>query len=285
MTPLALTLVLVAACLHTGWNIILKRAENRQFVGWWAMLVGALIFSPLIVMAWPLPVAIWPYLFASAIVEAAYMLLLSKSYEQADFSLVYPIARGTAPALLTLWSILFLGDQLSSGGIVGLALILAGLVTIGVGHWWAQRGQGAIRWSNIGLPVSVALAISIYSAIDAAAVRIANPAAYNALVFVATWLTQAPIMFIRYGTRPAVLTLQNEWRRIVPIGILMLATYMLVLTAYASSTASYVGAVREISIVLAAIVGWRWLGEGFGRLRILGACLTFCGIVAIAILA
>jgi drug/metabolite transporter (DMT)-like permease len=285
MTPFSLVLVLVAACLHTGWNILLKRAENRQFVGWWAMLVGAMLFSPLIVIAWPLPPAVWPYLIASAIVEAAYMLLLSKAYSQADFSLVYPIARGTAPALLTLWSILFLGDQLSAGGILGLSLILAGLIAIGVGHWWAQRSQATVQWVGIALALSVALTISVYSAIDAAAVRIADPLAYNALVFAATWLTQAPIMLIRYGIRPAVAAMQHEWRRIVPIGVLMLATYMLVLVAYATSTASYVGAIREISIVLAALVGWRWLGEGFGRLRMLGACLTFCGIVAIAMLA
>jgi drug/metabolite transporter (DMT)-like permease len=285
MTPLALAFVLFAACLHTGWNLILKGSQHKQHVGWWAMLVGALIFSPMIIVAWPLPIAIWPYLLASAIAEVAYMLLLSSAYGHGDFSLIYPIARGTAPAWLTLWSVLFLGDQISPGGMVGFVLILAGLVVIGIGQWHTQAGNLGANWKAIGLALGVAFAISIYSAIDAAAVRIANPAAYNALVFAATWLAQAPLMLVRYGAQPAIRAFQLEWRRILPIGILMLATYGLVLAAYATSTASYVGAIREVSIVIAAFVGWRWLGEGFGPLRIVGACLTFAGIVAIAILA
>jgi drug/metabolite transporter (DMT)-like permease len=65
----------------------------------------------------------------------------------------------------------------------------------------------------------------------------------------------------------------------------MLSTYMLVLFAYSTTTASYVGAIREISIVIAALVGWRWLGEGLGKLRLLGVCITFCGVLAIALLA
>lgn len=284
MPILSLTFVLIAAALHTGWNLILKGAADRQLVGWWAMLVGALIFSPIVVVAWPLPSAVWPLLLVSAAVEVAYMLLLSHAYQHGDFSLIYPISRGTAPAFLTLWSVTLLGDRLSPGGAIGLAMLLGGLVLIGVGHWWQQRHTGQIRWAGIGLALGVALMISIYSAIDAAAVRIAQPAAYNALVFAATALLQAPVMLSRYGGRAAVASLRSSWRRIVPIGVLMLATYMLVLIAYASTTASYVGAVREVSIVLAALVGWRWLGEGFGKLRMLGALMTFGGVLTIALL-
>jgi drug/metabolite transporter (DMT)-like permease len=249
------------------------------------MLIGAILFIPLIVAAWPLPINIWPYLAASAVVEAAYMLLLSKAYGHGDFSLVYPIARGTAPALLAIWSYLFLGDRLSAGGLFGLMLLLGGLIVIGIGHWWSQRSQKQVHWSGIGLALGVALTISMYSTIDAAAVRIADPLAYNALVFGATWLAQAPVMFARYGTKPAFEALRSERWRIIPIGVLMLSTYMLVLFAYSTTTASYVGAIREISIVIAALVGWRWLGEGLGKLRLLGACITFCGVLAIALLA
>jgi drug/metabolite transporter (DMT)-like permease len=283
MSLFALGLVLVAAVLHTSWNMLLKRAPNRQFVSWWAMLVGALIFAPLLVLAWPLPAAIWPYALASAVVEAGYMLLLSHAYQHGDFSLVYPIARGSASALLTLWSFLLLGERPSAGGLLGLGLLIGGLAAIGLGHWWSQR-PARVGWNGIGLALAVAVTISIYSAIDAAGVRIASPAAYNALVFGLTGVFQAPFMILRYGSRPALESLTRQWRVIVPIGILMLATYMLVLQAYATSTVSYVGAVREISIVLAAMAGWRWLGEGFGRLRMAGALLTFCGVLAIATL-
>lgn len=281
MSALALGMVLMAAVLHTSWNMLLKRSADRQIVSWWAMLVGALIFAPLIILSWPLPAAIWPYAIASAIVEVGYMLLLSHAYQHGDFSLVYPVARGSAPALLTLWSFLFLHERPSIGGLFGLALLICGLAAIGLGHWWSMR-PARVGWGGIGLALGVAVMISIYSAIDAAGVRIAPPAAYNALVFGLTGLIQAPFMIMRYGTQATLGSLQRQWRTIIVIGVLMLATYMLVLQAYSTSTASYVGAIREISIVLAAIAAWRWLGEGFGRLRMAGVILTFCGVLAIA---
>jgi drug/metabolite transporter (DMT)-like permease len=283
MSLTALGLVLTAAVLHTTWNFILKRSDDRQLIGWWAMLAGALMFAPLVVLSWPLPAAIWPYVLASAVVEVAYMLLLGHAYQHGDFSLVYPVARGSAPALLALWSVLFLGERPSAGGILGLALLLGGLCAIGAGHWWAQRRTARVGWAGIALALGVAAMISIYSAIDAAAVRLADPLAYNAIVFGATGLLMTPAVLLRRDARPLA-TLRRSWRPILAIGLLMLATYALVLQAYATSTVSYVGAVREIGIVLAAAVGWRWLGERFGRLRAAGAVLTFCGVLAIAAL-
>ncbi|GAB4122615.1 MAG: DMT family transporter [Roseiflexaceae bacterium] len=286
MTLTALALVLIAAVLHTAWNLILKQAQERAVVGWWAMLIGSLIFAPLIAVAWPLPAVIWPYIVVSACVEAAYMLLLSRAYQHGDFSLVYPIARGSAPIFLAIWSVLFLHDPPALGGVLGILLLIAGLAAIGIGQLRNRAAGTPIGGAAIALAVGVAFTISIYSAIDAAAVRLADPLAYNALVFAATALAQAPFVLIGKGKGigQAVAVLRMEWCRAVPIGVLMLATYGLVLIAYAQSTASYVGAIRELSIVLAAIAGWRWLGEGFGKLRMLGAALTFCGVLAIAAL-
>lgn len=284
MTVTSLAMVILAAFLHTAWNLLLKRASDRQLVSWWAMFVGAVLFAPFVILAWPLPPAVWPYLLASAVVETAYMMLLSHAYQHGDFSLVYPIARGSAPALLAVWAALFLGDRPGPGGLLGLALLLIGLAVIGAGHWWSRRNAARVGWSGVLLALGVATMISIYSAIDAAGVRLTDPSAYNALMFALTWLAMTPATLVRSGLRPALRVLRRSWRSIVAIGALMLATYALVLEAYAVSTVSYVGAVREISIVLAAAAGWRWLGEGFGRLRMAGALLTFCGVLAIATL-
>jgi drug/metabolite transporter (DMT)-like permease len=282
MTLPALALVLVAAMLHTGWNLLLKRASDRLLVSWWAMLIGGLLFVPLLLRAWPLPDAVWPYAIASAVVEVAYFVALRAAYRVGDFSLVYPVARGAAPALLALWSVLFLRESLSGVGLIGLGLLIGGLAVVGLGQLRNRRVGGPVSWGAIALALTVATMISIYSAIDAAAVRIADAPAYTVLVFGLGGILAAPFVVARYGPQRTFGIWRNEWRTLLLIGALMLVTYVFVLMAYSQATVSYVGAIREVSIVLAALVGWRWLGEGLGRARLAGAALTFAGVLVIA---
>ena len=127
----ALVLLVVAAALHTGWNLLVKRAGEKQIFTWWAMVVGTACFAPLLAFSAPLPAAIWPYVLTSALVETIYYLALLRAYTIGDFSLVYPLARGAAPAFLALWAALFLGERPHAGGIAGLALLLIGLLLVG----------------------------------------------------------------------------------------------------------------------------------------------------------
>src|SRR5579885_1900006 len=107
----ALGLLLTAALLHTVWNLFVKRAHVKQVFTWWALIVGTLCFSPLLLEVRTFPPSIWPYVLSSACMEAIYYLVLIGAYQYGDFSLVYPMARGTAPALLALWAMLFLGEH------------------------------------------------------------------------------------------------------------------------------------------------------------------------------
>jgi drug/metabolite transporter (DMT)-like permease len=278
----ALVLVLAAAAMHTGWNVLVKRVESKQVFTWWALLIGSFAYLPLLTLHTPIPAKIWPYALSSAFVEAAYYLTLTRAYTHGDFSVVYPVARGVAPALLAVWAMLFLGERPQPAGIVGLALVLGGLLVVGSGQWWSQP-QGVSRHSGgVGPALSTALCISIYSVIDGAAVRIMAPAPYTALVFGLTSLCIAPLVLRQYGYRSVVTVWRTAWLRILVVGILTLLTYMLVLQAYAIAPVSYVGALREVSIVLAALAGWRWLGESFGAVRTIGAIVIFCGILVIA---
>ena len=96
----ALGLLLVAAVLHAGWNLLVKRAREKQVFTWWGLLVGSVCFAPLLLVNQPFPIQIWPYVIFSALVEGAYYIILIRAYENGDFSLVYPMARGAAPAFL-----------------------------------------------------------------------------------------------------------------------------------------------------------------------------------------
>jgi drug/metabolite transporter (DMT)-like permease len=283
MPPQALVLLLIAAALHTGWNLLIKRSQEKQLFAWWALVVGVVCFAPALLLAQPLPEAVWPYLVASAIVEAVYFIALTRAYQQADFSLVYPLARGTAPALLALWAVLFLGERPTPEGLAGLVLLVLGLLVV-AGPTSLPR-RGAVHASGTLLALFTALCISVYGAIDGYAMRLAEPLPYLVALLGLTAGLTAPAVIAYYGRTALAAQWRAHWRRIVFAGVVSMATYALVLQVYAlvPQKVIYAGAVREISIVFAALAGWRWLGEAFGAIRTLGAALIFLGILLIAL--
>lgn len=280
----ALGLLLAAAMMHTTWNFIVKRAKEKQVFTWWALLVGSVCFIPILVLNQSFPIRIWPYVAISALVEAVYFIILTRAYEHGDFSLVYPMARGSAPVFLAIWAALFLGESPHLYGVLGIALLVLGLIVVGGKAWWSLRKTSALSKSAVGLALSVACCISIYSVIDGAAVHIAAPAPYTVLVIGLSAAFVAPVVLVRFGHQSVVAEWRTNWLRIVIVGILMLLSYMLVLLVYSIARVSYAGSVREISVVFAAFVGWRWLGEDFGLIRLVGAILIFAGILVIAVL-
>ena len=279
----ALGLLLTAALLHTVWNLFVKHARVKQVFTWWALIMGATCFSPLLLGVRFFPLSIWPYVLSSACMEAIYYLLLIGAYQYGDFSLVYPMARGAAPALLTLWAALFLGERPAPVGLLGIGLLVCGLVVVGSTTWWRQRKKASLANSALGLALATACCISIYSAIDGAAVRHVSPLPYTVLVMCLSGLFITPLIVLRYGGGAMLAEMRASWWRILLTGILSLLTYMLVLLAYSFSSVSYGGAIREVSVIFAAFIGWRWLGEGFGKARLVGASLIFAGILTIAL--
>ena len=279
----ALALVITAAALHAGWNLIVKGAGQRQVFAGWAVAVGGLVCLPLLALGAPVPAAVWPYAVASGLVEAAYFVLLIRAYERGDFSLVYPVARGAAPALLALWGVILLGERPRPAGVIGLAFLLLGLVVVGGGRLLSRRAGITVGGGGVATALGVALCISVYSAIDGAAVRLAPSPSYLALIMVLTAAFAAPFVFARCGLRDAVACWRAQAPRIILVGVLSPVAYLLVLRAYAISGVAYAGALREVSIVLAALAGWLLLKEPFGAVRVAGSCLIFAGILVIAV--
>ena len=283
MPPRALAFVIVAAFFHATWNFIIKKVEGRELVTWWAIMVGAIALLPLV---WPdlaMATTMWPYILSSALAEAIYFLTLLRGYARADFSLIYPIGRGVAPALIACWSRLFIGEHQKTLGIAGIIFILFGLIVVGTGQALFKRHSASVDVKGVMLALFVAAMISIYSIIDAVAVRLVSPLPYFTLVLALTGLFIAPVVFIKHGYRTASEKWRTNFLHIVLVAILNPLAYVLVLKAYAIAPVSYAGTIREVSIVLAAIAGWRWLGENFGVLRVIGAVLIFTGIFVIAL--
>src|ERR1044071_7761770 len=141
MPILALLLLLISALLHAFWNLMLKRSQEKySAMGWQVLLSGVFAFFLLIFTGFP-PRSMLPFALISMALEAVYFILLSNAYSDHDFSLVYPIARGTAPAFLMLWSILLLRERPSPGGILGISMIVGGMVIIVATSLIQNRGS------------------------------------------------------------------------------------------------------------------------------------------------
>jgi drug/metabolite transporter (DMT)-like permease len=270
----ALALLLTAACLHVGWNVLLKGATDRTIVSWWALACGSALFLPVLAMRPALPSAVWPIAALSAAIEAVYYLLLARAYAMADFSQAYPLARGAAPVFLAVWSALLLREVPSALGATGIALIAFGLATIGAG---GLGGRG------LRTALAVGLCTSVYSLIDGYAVRRADAAAYTIIVLGLTALFLAPVVLIRHGGATALAAWRGQVGRIVTAGALQPLGYMLVLSAYTMTSLAYAASVREVSVVIGALVGWRLLKEPFGARRVAGSAAVLAGIVVLAL--
>lgn len=279
----ALGLLLVAAILHAGWNVMLKRAKAKQVFMWWGTIVGGVCFSAILLTGPALPARIWPYILASSAMEAIYYITLTWAYSSGDFSLTYPLARGAAPALLALWATLFLSQPPRAGGLLGLAILIGGLIVVGSANIWTRKSRTSLSVKGIVAALITALCISLYSVVDGAAVKIVSPVQYIIMIYLLSSLFFAPMVFARFGGREVLREWRVNWKQIVLVGVAMLVTYLLVLQVYTMAPVSYAGAVREVSIVFGAIIGWRWLGEKFGKVRVLGAILIFIGILVIAL--
>jgi len=278
----ALGLLLAAAMMHTTWNLLVKRAKEKQVFIWCSLIAGTIIFSPLLLTSPLFLVSTWPYLISSALVEVIYYITLIRAYENGDFSLVYPMARGAAPAFLLIWATFFLGERPRFFGLMGIALLVFGLIIVGGKTWWTLRKTSGFSKSALALALGVACCISIYTAIDGAAVHHVSPLPYTVLVIALAALFITPAVVKRYGNDAIADEWRANWLRITLVGLFTLLAYMLALKAYTIARVSYAGAVREISVVFAAFVGWRWLGESFGAIRLVGALFIFAGILVIA---
>ena len=283
MSALALALLLSSAVLHALWNLLLKRSDRKYIaMGWQIILSGILALVALFFTGLP-PRSMWLFAILSGVLESIYFVLLTFAYTDHDFSLVYPVARGAAPALVVVWAALFLREIPSVGGLIGIVLIVGGLVIIGATSLF-QNGAEKPQFRGILSALSVALVISIYTIVDGFAVKHGPALAYGLTFFVLMPIMTTPFIVHHYGWSQLMEGLRAQPAKLTLVGFLGLIAYLAALFAYSIAPVNYSEAVREVSVVLGAFAGWYFLGEQMGRVRILGAIAIFGGIVLIAVL-
>ena len=277
MTPSIVAIILSAALLHAVWNTIIKTAVDRTttlgLVAFGHVLPGAVMVAVL-----PLPSAeSFVYIGLSTIVHFGYFYLLGRAYQLGDLSVVYPIARGSVPALVSLWAWFLLGEALPPVVWAGIALIVTG---IGLSHWKVLRsGIGA---STLVLSLGTGFCISIYSLVDGVGVRLSgNTLSYWAWgaflhLFIAT--------FAGFRRRQVLATLPlRVWSVGIAGGMVSMTAYGLVLYAKNFAPLGAVSALRETSVIFATLIGYFLLKEGNWKRRLGAAVIMACGIALISL--
>jgi len=277
MTMSVTALVLLAALMHASWNALIKSSSDTTLNT--ALLVGAagLICAPLLVFV-PLPAApSWPYLLASAVVHQFYFFLVGAAYRQGDLSVAYPLMRGTPPLIVACAGIFLLQDESSPW-------LWAGVVAISGGVLWLGGFPRMLRHANARSTVFAlgnAVLIAAYTLIDALGVRVSgNAVSYGLWLFL---LIAPPYVSIVIATRRAQVRshLERYWGRTLLAGALSIGAYGIALWAMTRAPVAAVAALRETSVIFAALIGTLLLKEPFGQRRIAGACVIAVGIALI----
>jgi drug/metabolite transporter (DMT)-like permease len=267
----AFGLALAAAAIHALWNVVLARERDTQAAAAVALLVSMVVFAPVAAVVWRIQWSAAPYIAASATLELAYFALLIAAYERAEMSVVYPIARGLAPVLVLAFGIA-IGTGTSASQAAGVCLVGAGVLAVrGLPRAGDPRAGG--------LALAVAVCIAGYTLVDKHGIRHANPIVYLELVEIPMALAYAGMVARRRGA--AVLRSQIGPTAVFA-GVAQFGAYLLVLAALRLAAAAPVAAVRETSVVIAALLAGWFLHERVTWVRIAGAAVVAGGVAILA---
>ena len=264
----ALGLALAAAFVHALWNVLLARARDIEAATAVALVVAVATFALPAAAFWNVDGRVWPYVVGSAAFELVYFALLAAAYRRAEFSVVYPIARGSAPVLVLVVAVAVLRSSTSWEQAAGVALVAGGIVFVRGFHQGLKRG-------GVAFGLTIGSCIACYTLIDKTGIAYATPISYLELSMMPPAIAYAVAVAwskgldaLRAETNPAA----------VVAGLATFGAYALVLAALERAPAASVAAVRETSVVIAIALASVFLKERVGWARMAGAVVIAAGI-------
>jgi len=270
----AVALALGAAFLHAGWNVLLAGSRDTRASTAGLLVWGvALLAVPALLTRGVSGDAV-PYIAASAVFELCYFVLLARAYDGGEVSVIYPIARGSAPVVVLVFSAIALNEGVPAGAVFGILAVAAGVLLVGLGAFpfhFARENAPPLR--DVWFGLAIGLVIASYTLVDSEGVERADPIAYLALV-VAPCALVYPFVT---KTRPDV------GARTALTAAATFGAFLMVLAAFRLAPAAPVAAVRESSVVIAAILAAVVLHEKVDRWRLAGAVAVAAGVAAIAL--
>lgn len=276
MTPLVAAAVLLAAVTHAGWNAIAHHIKD-QLLSFTLISGGGALIGAVTACFVPLPAAAaWPYLLLSAALHVGYMALLMRSFTLGDFGQMYPIARGTAPLVVTVLAAAFVDELPDGRQLTGVAVACAGLV--GLALWGIRGGGHRPHWPAIAAALATGLAIAAYTVVDGLGVRASGtPLGYIAWLILLQGLAIPAYTLHRRRTALAAQLRPHATRGLLGAA-LSISAYALVLWAQTRAPLAPVAALRESSVIVGAAIGALFFKERFGAPRIAAAGVMLVGI-------
>ncbi len=275
----ALILTLVAAVMHASWNAIVKVGIDRAVVLALIAMAHTAVGAVMIAIAGIPNPASWPFILASTLLHYGYYVCLHHAYRVGDLSQVYPLARGVAPLLVALGAWAFAGETMSAAAWGAILLASLGISALA----FSRRGGMWDHPPTLFYTVATGLIIASYSVVDGMGVRLAgHPLAYMGWLFVWEFPVFVTVLLRRRRTLHAI-PLGGVIKGLSG-GLLSVAAYSLVIYAATLAPLAAISAVRESSVIIAALIGTLLLGESHWRQRCGAAAVVAVGIAFLATL-
>lgn len=266
--------VLLAAFLHAGWNSVIKVGLDRVSTVLLLALVQAVIALPILPFIAQPAMESWPWIVAAAVLHAGYKLFLVKAYANADLSQAYPLARGTAPLIVTVFSTLFLGARFEPMAVIAVGAISAGILLM------AAKGAatGVMRGKALFYALGTAAFTASYTLVDGIGARIAGtPSGFVLWMAIGDAAIMAALAVSRRGAA-AFGALLPAWKTGFAAGAMSLASYWIAVWAFTEAPIALVAALRESSILFALLIGVVLLREPVNKWRWTSAILIGAGV-------
>ena len=292
MTPLSILLILISAVLHSSWNFFSKRGNWPLEFYLWVFLWGTLLYLPFFIsltsfpaLLFEAPLRLWLLSFSSGLIQTIYFICLIEAYRIGDLSIVYPISR-SAPLYTLLWATLFIGEILSTKGVIGVGLVILGIFVISMRGFHLKGFSPQSQKSFSSLPYLLAFIAavsgSIYSVLDKVVVQILHPVFCTWLINV--WMSIDVGIYLLFHREVPLLKVWKESKKeIFTIVLLQNIGYGCFLMALTMSKVSYVVAFRQVSALFGAGMGILLLKESQWKTRMVGALILTLGLVLIGL--
>ncbi len=271
-------LVIAASLFQAWWNFHLKKVQVDKaaflFVGW---LVFGIIAVPLsfFFVDKPFDPSWWHFVLATGLIQGLYLVTLSTAYTLADVSLIFPLARGLSIALTTVALVVFAGYPINAYGVSGITVIVIGAMLLAFRHLNNQQSRMGMM-----LAVVIGVLVSSYSVLDNFGAQKIPIVFYVAVMNIVAPLFALPWLY-QSKRKDFVFIFKNHLGLAFLVALAGSAAYLIVVWAYTRAPAHYVLALREVSIVIATVMGVVYLKEPITRLKAVGIALILLGIVLI----
>jgi drug/metabolite transporter (DMT)-like permease len=273
LSPFAIILVLLAAFMHAAWNALLRggvdRAQSMAIMNATLGIAGLVLLA---IAGLPAP-ASWVYVVASGVLHWIYVALLVVTYRSGDLGETYPVARGSSPALVALGGSVFAGEWMNVLGIVGIGLVCGGIFML-------AAAKGRLRHMNLPWALATGVSIAAYTVVDGFGVRASgNWLGYTAAIF--AFFIFVPLWFLAKAGTEFFKTTTSEAAKAIGGGVISILAYGAIIWAMQASPMGAVSALRETSVVFAALLGAAFLGERLTAQRIVACCIIAAGAVCV----